>query len=96
MKINPQPIIETFGRATQQTIANTVGVSRPTIYKWLSGDMLTVDLDVLGKLVVACDATPGDFFTVVAPTGGAPLLAQAADSAPPSPPSQSGTGHTAG
>lgn len=32
----------------------------------------------------------------IAPTGGAPLLAKAADSASPSPPSQNGVGQTAG
>lgn len=62
VRINPQPIIDRFGRASQDEIAQAVGVSRPTVSAWLNGKPKTIELDVLEKFVAACGALPGDFF----------------------------------
>lgn len=62
LRIDPQPIINRFGRASQESIAEAVGVSRPTVSNWLTGRMLAIDLETLEKFVVACQVQPGAFF----------------------------------
>mgnify|MGYP002623147822 CR=1 FL=1 len=62
--VNPQPIISTFGRASQEEIGKVVGVSRLTVSAWLNGRPKTVELDVLEKFCKACSVGPGDFFLV--------------------------------
>lgn len=64
IKINPQPIIKKFGRASQEEIGEAIGVSRPTVSAWLNSSLKAVDLEMLGKFCKACDAMPQDFFLV--------------------------------
>ncbi len=66
IKINPQPIINRFGRMSQEEIADAVGVSRLTVSAWLNGRPKTVELDILEKFCRACGANPGDFFSLPA------------------------------
>ncbi len=62
IKVNPQPIVDAFGRMSQEDIAEAVGVSRLTVSAWLNGRPKTVELDILEKFCEACGANPGDFF----------------------------------
>ena len=62
IQINPQPIIEAFGRASQEEIGKAVGVSRLTVAAWLGGKPKTVELDILKKFCYACNVDPGEFF----------------------------------
>ena len=66
VKITPQPIIDKFGRATQQEIAKAIGVTRPTVAAWLRGEVRTVELAILTKFSRACEVEPGEFFIVIA------------------------------
>ena len=61
IRITPEPILKRFGRAPARIIAGVTGLSRPTIYNWLSGNLDTVDLRVLAVWCDVCDASPGDF-----------------------------------
>jgi transcriptional regulator with XRE-family HTH domain len=62
VQINPQPIVNKFGRASQEEIGKAIGVSRPTVSAWLNGNLLTVELEVLRKFCEACEVEPGAFF----------------------------------
>ena len=64
IKINPQPIIDTFGRTSQENISKAIGVSRLTVSAWLNGRPKTVELDILTKFCRACGVKPCEFFTV--------------------------------
>ncbi len=64
LKFNSQPIIESFGRMTQEEIAEVVGVSRHTVRQWLHGSMSHVTFEVLEKFAIACNVKPGEFFTL--------------------------------
>lgn len=65
IRINPEPIIKTFGRATQEEIGKQIGVSRLTVAAWLNGKPKTIELDVLEKFADACGVEPGAFLMVV-------------------------------
>lgn len=64
IKVNPQPIIDSFGRMSQEAIANEIGVSRLTVSAWLNGRPKTIELDILEKFCKACGVNPGEFFFI--------------------------------
>lgn len=45
-----------------KALAAKVGVTRPTVYRWLSGDFKEFSLDTLEKLCNALDCQPQDIF----------------------------------